>query len=74
MERSRRKIHSHTEGEEAVTHNGIRCPECESKTRVLNSVPVGGLNMHGRYRECTKCGLRFYTEEEIKRITTSKEK
>jgi len=48
---------------------GIRCPECSGKVHVLNSVPLPIVNRHGRYRECTICGARFYTEESIKRIT-----
>lgn len=74
MERSGKEVHARAEGKKTVVHSGIRCPECASKTMVLNSVPVGTLNKHGRYRECTVCTLRFYTEEEIKRITTSKVK
>lgn len=73
MEQSGREVKAHPETKEKITA-GIRCPDpdCMGKVRVLNSVPIVDVNSHGRYRECTVCGLRFYTEEVVKRVTTPK--
>lgn len=57
---------------ESTTDAGIRCPECDGKVRVLNSVQIQDQYKNGRYRECKVCGLRFYTEENIVRVTTPK--
>lgn len=37
------------------------CPECDSKTRVVDSRPVETLV--ARKRVCKSCGYSFYTEE-----------
>lgn len=60
------------EGTPNESNSGIRCPECNSGVRVLNSVPILNQNVNGRYRECKVCGLRFYTEEKLVRVTTPK--
>ena len=73
MGRSREEVQTQKKTEEQVkVKAGIRCPECDGKVYVLNSVPLPIVNKHGRYRECTECGVRFYTEETIKRITKQK--
>jgi transcriptional repressor NrdR len=39
----------------------MRCPECKSKTRVIDARPSTG-NFRRR-RECLSCGYRFTTRE-----------
>ena len=72
MEQSRREVQASKKEKEKVNTQqgtGVRCPACCSTTYVLNSVPRPEECIQGRYRGCNKCGLHFYTEEVIKRIT-----
>lgn len=48
------------------------CPECKHATRVLQSrVKTSGV---WRRRECTQCGIRFSTTEELRVATAERKK
>jgi hypothetical protein len=70
MARNRRKIQSEKKTKNAGSPQlgtGIRCPICNSTTRVVRTDARPDESIHGRYRTCTndKCGHRVYTEEAI---------
>ena len=44
----------------------MRCPNCQNEdTKVLDSRPISDGMAIRRRRECTKCGVRFSTHEEM---------
>ena len=45
----------------------VRCPLCQSSTRVLETRRVAGQNALRRRRECGSCGERFTTTERPER-------
>jgi len=44
---------------------GIRCPKCNSSTRVRRTEPRPDISIQLRFRICDKCGLKISTSEEI---------
>ena len=68
MESSRKEVQAGKKEEETVIRSqgiGIRCPKCQGKSRVRNSVSKPAKSIQGRYRECDNCHHRFYTEEKF---------
>lgn len=43
----------------------MKCPECKSRVRVIDSVPIDEHNEVYRRRLCVECGHEFYTTEMI---------
>lgn len=73
MAGSRKKVQANPKDEKKVKPQqgiGMRCPDCDGKSHVNNSVSFPEESIQGRYRECDDCGTRFYTEETVKRKTT----
>lgn len=80
MATHRREVQAGEKGKKTVgpqQGSGILCPHCGSKTKVKNSIPKPNTNnpeesVHGRYRQCDKCGKRIYTEEKLSRFVESR--
>jgi len=49
---------------------GIRCPECDSTTRVRRTEPQPEISVQLRFRTCDKCNLKIVTKEEIVSVGT----
>jgi transcriptional regulator NrdR family protein len=51
---------------------GIRCPKCNSSTKVRRTEPLPEVSIQLRSRICDKCGMTIETEEKIVSVGVTK--